>query len=75
MEFNVGDVVLLQLGVDAKFAPKGLKRWDGCQFVISKVTVRKPSATNRVALYELSSCKSAEGIPYTIMEEWIVRMR
>jgi len=75
MEFNVGDHVLLQMGVDFKYAPKGLKRWDGCQFVISRARVKRQSVNNRIAIYELSACNSPEGIPYTILEEWLVPMR
>lgn len=68
---EVGDKVLLQLGVSGTTeAPKGLKRWDGCQFVVS----RKKMLRNLV-YYELASCKSAEGIPYAILEDWIVPMR
>ena len=68
---EVGDKVLLQMGVTAfSEAPKGLQRWDGCQFIVS----RKKSVRNCV-YYELKSCKSAEGIPYTILEDWIVPMR
>ena len=70
MEFNVGDKVLLQLGAELKNAPQGLRRWDGCQFVVSKVKY-----TSHGKMYELASCKSAKGIPYTIVEEWMSLMR
>jgi len=75
MEFNVGDRVLLNLGVDFKFAPQGLRRWDGCQFIVSQVRVTKWSANNRVAQYELSTCNSPSGMPYAILEEWLLPMR
>lgn len=69
-EINVGDIVLLQMGADYSSAPKGLKRWDGCQFEVSKIK------TVGVGMYyELKSCKSAEGISYSILPEWIMRMR
>lgn len=71
MEINVGDKVLLQLGVDYATAPKGLKRWDGCQFVVSK----RKSINNREAYYELKACRSETGISYSIIEDWITPMR
>ena len=71
MEINIGDKVLLQLGVDFTAAPKGLKRWDGCQFVVSK----RKSIGNREAYYELMACKSEMGVPYAILEDWITPMR
>lgn len=70
MEFNVGDKVLLQLGTEFQNAPRGLQRWDGCQFVVSKAM-----HVYHGWLYELKACKSVKGISYTIMEEWLVPMR
>lgn len=66
---EVGDKVLLQMGVTAfSEAPKGLQRWDGCQFVVSK----RKLVDGRYLYYELQACKSAEGVPYAILEDWIV---
>ena len=74
-EFNVGDMVLLQLGVDGrKYAPKGLKRWDECRFQVSKVK-RMMIGANYYVYYELQACKSPYGIPYSIMDEWLIKMR
>lgn len=70
MEYRVGDTVLLQLGTEFENAPRGLQRWDGCQFEVGKVTY-----VNHGWLYELKACKSTMGIPYTIMEEWLTPMR
>lgn len=70
MEFEVGDKVLLQLGTEFENAPRGLQRWDGCQFEVSKATY-----VSHGWLYELKACKSAMGIPYAIMEEWLLPMR
>lgn len=70
-EANIGDVVLLQLGVDYTSAPKGLKRWDGCQFEVCK----KKMINGKGLYYELKSCKSAEGINYCIHPDWIARLR
>ena len=68
---EVGDRVLLQMGATAfSEAPKGLQRWDGCQFIVS----RKKMLRNLV-YYELASCKSVKGVPYAILEDWIVPMR
>lgn len=70
MEYRVGDTVLLQLGTDFQDAPRGLQRWDGCQFTVSRAKYIDHGWT-----YELASCKSTERIPYTIMEEWLLLMR
>lgn len=70
LEFKVGDVVLLQLGAEFINAPRGLQRWDECQFVVSKAKY-----LNHGWVYELKACKSTKGVPYTIMEEWLVPMR
>lgn len=68
---EVGDKVLLQLGVNAlSEAPKGLKRWDGCQFIVDKKKILR-----NATYYELKSCKSVEGVPYAILEDWITPMR
>lgn len=65
---EVGDTVLLKMGVTAfSEAPKGLQRWDGCQFIVS----RKKMLRN-LTYYELASCKSAKGVPYAILEDWLV---
>lgn len=69
-EINVGDTVLLQMGADYASAPKGLKRWDGCQFVVSKM-----KTLGAGVYYELKSCKSTEGISYSILPEWITKTR
>lgn len=75
-KLKVGDKVLLQLGVaDLKLAPQGLRRWDGCQFVISKVHLVTQNETTRIAYYELASCKSPMGVPYTILDEWVIPLR
>ena len=69
---EVGDKVLLQMGATAfSEAPKGLQRWDGCQFIVSK----RKNLLQRYVYYELKTCKSREEIPYTILEEWILPMR
>lgn len=66
---NVGDTVLLKMGVTAlSEAPKGLQRWDGCQFVVDKVRSYGTHGNH----YELKSCKSAKGVPYCIREDWLV---
>ncbi len=70
LEFKVGDKVLLQLGTEFKYAPRGLQRWDGCQFVVSRAKY-----IDHGWIYELASCKSANGVPYAIMEEWLLLMR
>lgn len=71
-EIQVGDRVLLQLGVDGeRYAPPGLKRWDGCRFRVDKVHVNSQGEVT----YELKSCKSVLGVPYTILEEWITPTR
>lgn len=68
---EVGDRVLLQMGASAfSEAPKGLQRWDGCQFIVSK----KKTIRNQT-YFELKACRSVKGISYTIMEEWITPMR
>lgn len=69
-EINVGDKVLLRLGVDFENAPPGLKRWDGCTFLVS----RKRWLRN-ANIYELKACNSPSGIPYSIFEEWITLTR
>lgn len=69
-ELKVGDKVLLQLGASFEYAPRGLRRWDGCKFVISKAVVK----TNR-HYYELKACKSEKGIPYAIAEDWLTLVR
>lgn len=74
-KYDVGDVVILELGVDAKYAPKGLARWDGCKFHISKVKCVSTSERNVHYTYELKCCKSVSGIPYTIVEDWITKVR
>ena len=70
MEYKVGDVVLLQLGTEFENAPQGLRRWDGCQFVVSRAKY-----LNHGWVYELKACKSVMGVPYTVMEEWLTLMR
>lgn len=75
--FEVGDKVLLQLGVDAKYAPRGLKRWDGCVFRIEKIN-RIMSASvspNWCYTYHLQCCRSQWGEPYTIMEDWLAKVK
>lgn len=70
MEFKVGDTVLLTLGIDEKYAPKGLQRWNGCSFVISKV-----HGNINPHYYELRACKSPSGVPYAIEEDWLTKTR
>lgn len=73
-EFKVGEKVLLQLDVVGRSqAPQELKRWDGCQFVISKKKCISGKAG--CVYYELKTCRSSEGIPFSIMEEWLMPMR
>lgn len=72
-QFKVGDKVLLQLGADAKNAPQGLKRWDGCQFRVEKVCVAI-ATNNYYCTYLLKCCKSVCGVPYSILEEWLTRI-
>lgn len=67
MEFNVGDKVLLQLALDYKDVPKGLQRWDECQFIVSK-----KSYICGGRIYELQACRSEKGVPYAIDEDWLV---
>ena len=69
---EAGDRVLLKMGEAAfSLAPKGLQRWDDCQFIVDKVKSCGAYGT----YYELKSCKSAEGVPYSIIEDWLVPMR
>lgn len=74
-EFAVGERVLLQLGVDGtRLAPRGLLRWDGCQFRVSKVKLIKIDGVPKYTYYELMSCKSAKGIPYALIGDWLVSL-
>jgi len=68
LDYKVGDKVLLQLGVDYESAPKGLQRWDGCQFVIDKARF----VMRKGWVYELKSCKSPKGVTYSIVEDWLL---
>ena len=70
MGINVGDKVLLQLGSAFDEAPKGLRRWDECTFIVSRAVTK-----SSMHYYELKGCKSSYGIPYTVMEEWITVTR
>lgn len=72
-KFKIGDKVRLSLGIEGnRHAPSGLRRWDECEFTISRIGMAHPSEKVTVAYYELTSCKSPYGIPYTILEEWLI---
>lgn len=71
LEYKVGDVVLLKLGVDFDNAPKGLQRWDGCRFEVAKARF----VMRKGWVYELKACKSRSGVPYSIVEDWILPTR
>lgn len=73
-KFKVGDKVLLQLGVDRKYAPTGLKRWDGCRFRVEEVHLHSSNAQNSYYTYYLKCCRSIYGTSYTIAEDWLTRM-
>lgn len=74
IEFEIGDKVLLQLGADGlRLAPRELKRWDGCQFVVAKKCTI--GAKNGTDYYELASCKSSSGVPFAILPDWLLPMR
>lgn len=72
--YSVGDRVLLQLGADAKYAPRGLKRWDGCVFQIEEIRATKSAIKNYSYTYILKCCRSEKGVSYTIAEEWIAKV-
>lgn len=70
-EFEVGDTVRLQLGTDFDSVPRGLQRWDGCEFVISK----KKRVNGQFLYFELKTCRSEKGVNYSIHEDWLVPTR
>lgn len=73
-EMHIGQEVLLQLGVEGnKYAPPGLKRWDECRFIISKK--KAICGHNGFTYYELTACRSAKGIPYAVLGDWITPTR
>lgn len=47
--------------------PHNLRRMDGRRFKIKRVHWSGGRHT-----YELDGCRPSEGVPYTIMEDWIV---
>ena len=74
-KFKKGDSVLLQLGIDAKYAPEGLIRWNECIFQVEDVVPMATQAKGILYTYRLKCCKSVQGVPYTIVEEWLTKTR
>lgn len=74
-KFQKGDSVLLDMGIDAKYAPKGLARWNGCIFRIEDTIPLTTQSKGVLYAYTLKCCKSVHGTPYTIVEEWLTKTR
>ena len=70
---SVGDKVLLQMGIDAKrHSVPGLLRWNGLAFYVSKM--KCIDLHRGFVYYELKGCNSRHGIPYSILEDWMVKL-
>lgn len=65
----IGDKVVLYMDEgDKKMAPKGLRAMIGQEFVVLR---RKYAGKNKYYC-ELDGCVSPAGIPYALLEEWLV---